>query len=93
MAADQAKLLHDLLAQALKELEENVAAERQARLERLRAARAALFFSAEAQQGEMDAASAAALRSAAGPGGIDRDDPMLAYASLHKAAGLRNADS
>ena len=28
-----------------------------------------------------------------GTGGISRDDPMLAWASLHQAAGLREADS
>ena len=56
---------------------------------KMREQRAGAFDGAEggAHAGTSVAAAAAA---AAGAGGIDRDDPILAWASLHQAAGLRD---
>lgn len=93
MATDRAQSLHERLHDALTQLETEVAEQRAQRLEKLRAVRSAAFSgSAQQQGGASSGSSSSSAAVIAGAGGIDRDDPMLAWASLHQAAGLREIE-
>lgn len=76
-ATVRSSYLHQLLSKALETLEKNVSSARETRLERLR--------QLHTFEGINENGSTVQLLS----GGIDRDDPMLNYANLHQAAGLR----
>jgi len=86
MASQRAETLHAVLQAGLQVLEQNVEGDRRTRLEALRAARA------ETAAAEAAAAAAAAEGSMqvvdmkADDGGIDRDDPVLSWSMLHRAA-------
>ncbi len=88
-AARRAESLHEKLAVALEELEAVVLKEREQRQELLRQHNAFNFEQQRRQLGEgMDVDAAAS--SYVTVGGIDRNDPILAWSSLHQAAGLWN---
>ena len=73
--------------------------ERSLRLEKLRTLRQSVFntnagggaIAAGGNAGAGAGAGAGAV-GVTGVGGIDRDDPILAWASLHQAAGLRETE-
>ena len=85
MASHRAETLHGVLQAALGILEQNVEADRRARLEAVRAANTAIFSSAAAAGGDMAVDEVAAEESSSG-GGIDRDDPVLSWDLLHRPA-------
>ena len=97
LAADRADDLHTILRNSLIQLESDVIAERTIRLEKLRIQREKAFDSKtenNLNDDEMDVSNNSGSISTSGyidsgAGGISRDDPMLAWASLHQAAGLR----
>lgn len=85
MAAIRAETLHQVLQAALVILDANVDKDRNARLELLQSARAAVL--ANAMQSSMDVETAIdADASALEDGGIHRDDPVLSWALLHRPA-------
>jgi hypothetical protein len=71
-----------------------VTEERSIRLEKLRSLRQSVFnTNAGGSAGAGAGAGAVGVAGVgAGVGGIDRDDPILAWASLHQAAGLRETE-
>jgi exosome complex component RRP45 len=92
MASHRAETLHGVLQAALGILEQNVEADRRTRLEAVRAANTAIFSSAieaaaaaAAAGAEMAVDEVSAEESSSG-GGIDRDDPVLSWALLHRPA-------
>jgi len=88
MAAERAETLHAVLIAALQVLEQNVEADRKVRLDALRAARAAeaAAVAANAMLVDGSAMSSGIVVGGVGDGGIDRDDPVLSWAMLHRAA-------
>ena len=97
LATDRATDLHTILRNALIQLESDVIAERTIRLEKIRLQREKIFDSTRQniQNDEMDVSTLAdhvEVEVDVGAGGISRDDPMLAWASLHQAAGLRETE-
>lgn len=95
MATDRAENLHAILRDSLAQLELDVVAERTVRLEKVRARREKSFDTeGYGRGGKMDIAEEDFIESGTGTGagGIARDDPMLAWASLHQAAGLRETE-
>eukprot|EP01034_Spumella_vulgaris_P024326 gene24326-30649_t len=92
-AARRAESLHVKLAVALEELEVVVLKEREIRQELLRKHNAYNFEQQRRQLGESGAAmdvEGVAASNYVTVGGIDRNDPILAWSSLHQAAGLWN---
>jgi hypothetical protein len=90
MATDRAQSLHQTLNESLAQLEVDISQQRVERLEKLREIRSGAFSSSgTGAPGGSEAGRAGVI---AGTGGIDRDDPMLAWASLHQAAGLREIE-
>jgi hypothetical protein len=96
MATDRAENLHAILRDSLAQLELDVVAERNIRLEKVRARREKSFDTdGYGRGGKMDIAeesTGSGTETGTGAGGIARDDPMLAWASLHQAAGLRETE-
>lgn len=92
IANQRAVVLHQKLAAALNELEAQVLVDREKRQELLRA-RHAYMMKIQASNEGNGSSSAMDVSSGTGiitKGGIDRNDPILAWASLHQAAGLWN---
>lgn len=98
-ATERAESLHTILKSALLKLENDVIAERTIRLEKIRSQRENIFdFNAQNNRSNGNSGDNMEVieqtdYDRTGAGGIARDDPMLAWASLHQAAGLREADS
>lgn len=96
IASDRAEILHSILKDSLAQLEVNVIAERTVRLEKTRALRESSFDSdniyLKNQKMEVTEGGEDLNGEDAGVGGISRDDPMLAWTSLHQAAGLREVN-
>lgn len=85
LASARAAVLHQLLAESLRALEDQVRADRTSRLELLRKVHQLGLRSAVAS----DSGPSVGVANASKPGGpragVDRDDPMLQWASLHSA--------
>ena len=97
LATDRATDLHTILRNALIQLESDVITERTIRLEKIRLQREKMFdFNRQnIENNEMNISNSADhvdVDVDVGVGGIARDDPMLAWASLHQAAGLRETE-
>ena len=95
IASDRAEILHSILKDSLAQLEVSVIAERTVRLEKTRALRESSFDSdiyLKNQKMEITEGGEDFNGEDAGVGGISRDDPMLAWTSLHQAAGLREVN-
>ena len=95
LATDRATDLHTILRNALIQLESDVITERTIRLEKIRLQREKMFdFNRQnIENNEMNiSTSTDHVDVDVGVGGIARDDPMLAWASLHQAAGLRETE-
>ena len=87
LAGHRAEVLHEKLAIALAEVEQECIEERDAQLDNLRTYNAQKFSAAAAGDAAAKAAiSVAALAST--NGGIDRNDPILQWDNTHKAAVL-----
>ena len=86
MATERAEVLHALLKDSLAQLEVDVIAARTVLLDKVRAQREGTFDIENSMSSNMDISG---VDDYTGGGGIARDDPMLAWASLHQAAGLR----
>jgi hypothetical protein len=89
-AARRAEALHEKLAVALEELEVVVLKEREQRQELLRQHNAFNFEQQQRQLGEGMDVETTGANNYVTVGGIDRNDPILAWSSLHQAAGLWN---
>lgn len=85
LASARAAVLHQLLAESLRALEDQVRTDRISRLELLRKVHQLGLRSAVAS----DSGPSVGVANASKPGGpragVDRDDPMLQWASLHSA--------
>lgn len=89
LAGHRAEVLHEKLAIALAEVEEECIAERDAQLDNLRTYNAQKFNTGGASSSVASAAAAAAAAALASTkGGIDRNDPILQWDNTHKAAVL-----
>lgn len=84
LAARRAVVLHERLNVALADLEARVLADREERQLVLRR----LNELARAEKGAQDQPPVVSTYTTVG--GIDRNDPILAWSSLHQAAGLWN---
>ena len=90
MATERAEVLHALLRDSLAQLEVEVVAARTVRLDKVRAQREGTFDYENNVENKMSShMDVSGVDDYTGGGGIARDDPMLAWASLHQAAGLR----
>lgn len=87
LAGARAVKLHEILSQALAGLEEAVSQERAARLDKLRERRT------EALQavGSVSGAGTEGVSLTSQVGGIDINDPILAWDNFHQAVGVREA--
>ena len=106
MATDRAESLHTILKESLLQLDNDVIADRTLKLEKIRKLRENIFNNDvnDINDQNTDCNSNVKMEgnvgdyyidtgSGSGTGsGIARDDPMLAWASLHQAAGLREVD-
>lgn len=86
MAEQRAETLHAVLQTGLQVLEQNVEADRKSRLDVLRASRAAAEAADPADPSVAMAVEEGGALAAHGDGGIDRDDPVLSWALLHRPA-------
>lgn len=98
VAVRRAEALHEKLAVALAELETTVLADRERRQETLRILNSHARQEKEKRDGaDMQGVDSSSSSSGGSDptayvtvGGIDRNDPILAWSSLHQAAGLWN---
>ena len=86
MAELRAETLHAVLQTGLQVLEQNVEADRKSRLDAFRALRATAEATDPADPSAAMAVEEGGALSAHGDGGIDRDDPVLSWALLHRPA-------
>ena len=106
MATDRAESLHTILKESLLQLDNDVIADRTLKLEKIRKLRENIFNDGNNDINDQNTDSNGNVKmegnvgdyyidtgSGSGTGsGIARDDPMLAWASLHQAAGLREVE-
>ena len=100
IATERASVLHGILNTALQQLETDVILERSVRLDKLRIFSNTInndpsknnFVNGNVVDGTVICVGDSVGVVAVGGGGIDRDDPMLAWTSLHQAAGLRETE-
>lgn len=90
MALRRATELHAVLAQSLAQLEEKIVSERTHRLELLRSQREKALAARMVRSGAIEVSQVAGIGIGIGGGGIDRDDPILQWANLHQAVGVRD---
>lgn len=85
LASNRATMLHQLLAESLRTLEEKVKADRAMRLEVLRKVHQLSLRSAEEKESLTSSGEIGNLKLAGAGAGVDRDDPILKWDSLHSA--------
>jgi len=83
LASSRASMLHQLLAESLRTLEERVKADRLARLEVLRKVHQLGLRSIVKKEESLPSANE--KNKSTSVGGVDRDDPMLAWGTLHSS--------
>jgi hypothetical protein len=83
ICSKKVELLHQYFHAAMKELEEQVVVEREARLEKMRQYRA-MQEATESNNAMMEDYEPITTK-----GGIDRDDPILQWSFLHEPVSLR----